>query len=267
MASGWIKIHKQMLDWEWISCPETLSLWIHLLMEANYEDKNWKGIVIPRGSLVTTLPQLSRLTGLTIKQVRTNLSRLISTGEVADKATNKYRVITICKYDTYQVMDDDEGQAEGQSKGRQRADKGQTNGEKKESNKESKEYTRNKEIKKEQLSKDNYSKETGETILDEILEESTAVICGRTEVDISYVEPKLRDKFREFLAMRRKIGKPLKTATGVKARYDRLIKLSGGDIGLAKRIADQTIEHEWQDFFELHETKNSNQSYTNDKYW
>ena len=51
--------------------------------------------------------------------------------------------------------------------------------------------------------------------------------------------------------MRKKIGKPLKTPKGIKDRYSNLIKLSGGDTALAIAIAEQTLSHEWQDFYEL----------------
>lgn len=257
MANGWIKIHKQMLDWEWASCPETMALWIHILLCANYEDKRWHGIMIPRGSLVTGRKELAKNTGLSEQQVRTSLNRLISTNEITISSTNKFSIVTICKYDDYQMVENGINQEDNQDSN-QRATNNQP--------------TINQQITTTKEIKNNISKESISNDIDEKVSElesaAKKVSCQKKDsLDTSFVDEELRDKFKEFLAMRRKIGKPLKTATGVKARYDRLIKLSGGDIELAKRIADQTIEHEWQDFFELHETKNSNQNYTNDKYW
>lgn len=74
----------------------------HLLNKANYEDKYWQGILVKRGQLITSLPHLSEETGISIQSVRTCLNHLKSTGEITDKSTNKYRLITIVKYNTYQ---------------------------------------------------------------------------------------------------------------------------------------------------------------------
>ena len=120
MAGRFIKLYEQILNWEWFKKKNTLSLFIYLLLKANYCDTTFEGQIIHRGQIVTTLPKLACETGQTIKEVRDALSHLIWTGEVADKTTNKYRVITIVKYDEYQK--------DGRQMGSQRADKGQTEG-------------------------------------------------------------------------------------------------------------------------------------------
>ena len=103
---SWIKIHNKLLDWEWASCPETMALWIHILLRANYEDKRWQGITIPRGSFVTSVDNLASTTGLSAQQVRTSLKRLISTSEITSKSTNRFTIITVCKYDSYQLNEE-----------------------------------------------------------------------------------------------------------------------------------------------------------------
>lgn len=115
MAGGYIKIHRQMLEWEWWSDSNTTRLWLYLLLAANYEDKKWQGITIERGQLVTSLEHLSQQTGLSIQQVRTCIARLKTTNEITSKTTNKYSIITICKYVDYQVNENDEQQAEQQT--------------------------------------------------------------------------------------------------------------------------------------------------------
>lgn len=121
----WIKLHESLAEWEWFDHPYMLKLWIYLLIKANFSDVKWHGIVVPRGSLVTSIESLSSALKLTVKQVRLGLQKLESSGNVASKTTNKYRIISICNYDIYQCRDDEEGQAEGQTKGKQRANKGQ----------------------------------------------------------------------------------------------------------------------------------------------
>ena len=106
-TGGFITIHRQILDWEWFEDSATLHLFIFLLLSANYVDGNFKGRVIKRGQLVTSLPKISTGTGLSIRQARTALEHLKSTGEVTDESSSQYRVITIVKYDQYQNATDD----------------------------------------------------------------------------------------------------------------------------------------------------------------
>ena len=102
---GWIKLHTKFLEWEWADDPNMVSLFIHLLLMANYKECEWHGIKIERGQFVTSLSKLSAKTGISIQTLRTCLNRLQSTQEITSKLTNKYRIITICKYDKYQVVE------------------------------------------------------------------------------------------------------------------------------------------------------------------
>ena len=105
---GFIFLHRKFLKWEWSSEPNMVALFIHILLSANYESKKWKGISIERGQFLTSLPSLSAAVGLSVQQVRTCLKRLVESGEITDNSTNKYRLITICKYDDYQPQNIDE---------------------------------------------------------------------------------------------------------------------------------------------------------------
>ena len=105
-TGGFITLHRQILDWEWYKNVNTFVLFLYLLLTANYEDGRFEGKTIKRGQLVTSLQSLSVGTGLTIQQVRTALSHLISTGEITDEPTNRYRVITVIKYSDYQDATD-----------------------------------------------------------------------------------------------------------------------------------------------------------------
>lgn len=102
----WVKLHDKFLEWEWHDKPEMVALWLHLLLFANWKDRRWHGIVVRRGQLVTGRQALSEATGLSVQSVRTCLERLKSTNEITIKSTNKYSIITICKYDTYQCGED-----------------------------------------------------------------------------------------------------------------------------------------------------------------
>lgn len=102
---GWIKAHRSLLDWEWHTDPNMVSLWMHLLVLANFEDKRWKGMVIKRGQLVTSISRLSETTGISQQSLRTCLAKLEQTQEINKQTTNKFTIITILKYDSYQQYD------------------------------------------------------------------------------------------------------------------------------------------------------------------
>jgi len=100
---GWIKIHKRFLDWEWFQEDGMVRLFLNLILRANFQPRKWKGIVIERGQLITGRKQLSIETGLSERTIRTCLQRLEDTGEILRKTTNKFSIINICNYDTYQL--------------------------------------------------------------------------------------------------------------------------------------------------------------------
>lgn len=105
-----------MLSWEWKREPNTIALFVHLLLMANSDETyKYKGELLGVGQLVTSLDDLHSQTGLTLQEVRTALKHLIKTGEVTSKTTNKYRIITICNYASYQLIDIQVQQAEQQA--------------------------------------------------------------------------------------------------------------------------------------------------------
>lgn len=116
----WIKTFRSLISWEWFTKPETLQLFIYCLLRANYEDTSWQGISIKKGSFVTSFDTLSIETKQTIQQLRTNLSRLKRTKEISTKSTNKYTIITICKYEDYQELKSISDQQSDQQKANKR---------------------------------------------------------------------------------------------------------------------------------------------------
>ena len=100
---GFIKIHRQITEWEWYTDIPCRILFEHCLFKANYEDKKWQGIVIERGSFVTSYENLAFETGLTVQQIRTALNKLKSTGELTSKSTSRYSMITVNNWEKYQT--------------------------------------------------------------------------------------------------------------------------------------------------------------------
>ncbi len=99
---GWIKLHRKFASWEWFNISEMVHLFIYLLLNANSEDGEWRGIKVKRGQIITGLNSLNEKTKISIQTLRTCLMRLEKTGEINTQITNKYRIITICNYELYQ---------------------------------------------------------------------------------------------------------------------------------------------------------------------
>ena len=125
MNAGFILLYRQITEWEWYQNPNTFRVFLHCLLMANFAEGRFEGITVNRGQFVTSLPNLSKQTKLTVQQVRTALDHLKSTGEITDKAYSKFRVITVVKYDEYQK---DNRQDNSQSTGNQQAGNSQSTG-------------------------------------------------------------------------------------------------------------------------------------------
>lgn len=124
---GWIKLHRQLLEWEWYDDHNTFRLFIYMLLKANHKDGKWRGNEISKGSFISSISNLATETGLSNKQIRTSLNKLKKTNEVASKGHSKFTVFHIVKYDEYQQ--------EGKQEGTERANKGQTKGKQRATNK------------------------------------------------------------------------------------------------------------------------------------
>jgi len=97
--SGWIKIHRKFLDWQWFEKSEAVHLFIYLLLKANHKDSQWQGIDIKRGQFISSLGKISTDTGISLQSIRTLLNKLEKTNEIELKSTNKFTIVTICKYE------------------------------------------------------------------------------------------------------------------------------------------------------------------------
>lgn len=101
-CGGFIKLFRQILDWEWYDDLPTCRLFIHLLLKANYAERNWHGQTIERGSCITSYATLASETGLSQEQIKRALKNLTKTGEIKRIATNKNTVICVVKYADFQ---------------------------------------------------------------------------------------------------------------------------------------------------------------------
>ncbi len=108
--NGYIKLFRQLKEWEWYANSNVKALFLHCLLSANFKSKKWEGKVIERGQFVTSLSHLADDLGLSVQNIRTCIQKLEKTGELTKVATSTYTVITVCKFDSYQCFEDDDKQ-------------------------------------------------------------------------------------------------------------------------------------------------------------
>ncbi len=101
--SGWVSIHRKIVEWQWYADTNVYRVFTHLIFTASHKDTEWCGIAIKEGQKITSYGNIATEIGaLSVQQVRTALNKLKSTGEITIKTTNRYTVITINKYKDYQ---------------------------------------------------------------------------------------------------------------------------------------------------------------------
>lgn len=102
MNSSWIKLFRELINWEWYSDINTTRLFIHLLLTVNFETKKWKGETIHPGEIITSYSNLAQQAHLSVQTVRTCVSKLKSTGELTIKTSNKFTLIKLNNWIKYQ---------------------------------------------------------------------------------------------------------------------------------------------------------------------
>lgn len=102
LEGGFVKLYRSLLNWEWYDDINTKTVFLHLLLTVSIEDSKWHGITVKRGSRVSSFSTLSKETTLSVKEVRTAISHLESTGEVARYKYPKFTVFSINNFDKWQ---------------------------------------------------------------------------------------------------------------------------------------------------------------------
>lgn len=100
--NGFIVLHRKIVNWKYYQNDSGFRLWIHILLKANWKDGYFKGQLIPRGSLATSLPTLVAETGLSESTVRRWLKRLENDGQIESKVNSHFRVIKVVNYNAFQ---------------------------------------------------------------------------------------------------------------------------------------------------------------------
>ena len=126
---GYIYLYKKITETSFYKDSHAVHLAIHLLLKANYTDKkiifNGQEITIKRGEHLTGTHALAMETGMTRSMVMRKLEILKNVGFSDIKSNNRFSIITICKYNDFQIIKYNVGQQIGQPADNQRTTSGQ----------------------------------------------------------------------------------------------------------------------------------------------
>ncbi len=109
MAHGHISIHRAILSHHlWDKNKKTkFEAWIYILMRASWRPKKivfgYQVVHVERGEFVTSQKELCEALRWSRESVRSLLKLLVSDEMISLETKPRYSVITICKYDTYQL--------------------------------------------------------------------------------------------------------------------------------------------------------------------
>lgn len=101
---GFVKLSRNLLEWEWYQDANTTRLMLHLLLKSNFKTKKWQGFVIYPGEMITSLDNLSNELNLSVGMIRNSLKKLKNGKYIATKPTNRFTKIKILKSSIYEEV-------------------------------------------------------------------------------------------------------------------------------------------------------------------
>ncbi len=106
MNRGYIKIWRKIEDSGLLQLPNTMTLFMYLLLRATYQDRKIGtplGVVeLKRGQFISGRHKLAQALDQSEQQIRTGLERLEMLGIISIIATSKYSIYIIENYNNYQ---------------------------------------------------------------------------------------------------------------------------------------------------------------------
>jgi hypothetical protein len=212
MATGFVKLHREVMDHAVFRNPWLWKLFTWCIMRAKYIPSS--DLEVPRGSFTTGRIQAADELAASPSSIYRGLHQLEKLGCISLKANSKWTTVSVCNYETYQ---DSDFFSEQQMNSRRTADEQQMNNDRTASGHTIRREEGKKVRKKEQTD-------------------------FETPIPSTLDTPRFRAAWGDWKAHRLEIKKPLKPTQSVK----QLAKLES--IGELRAIAmiEHTIEKGWQ---------------------
>lgn len=207
--------------------------WIDLLQSAQFENKklliSGRPINVKRGQLAISLRFLAGRWNWSKNKVSYFLNVLISESMIkrTDNGTPQ-TIITICKYDNYNMCQKNKGHNPGQERDSEGTKKGQE---------------RDSEgTKQKKGNKGNKENNNPLPLLDD------------------FVSDDFKAAFSLWLDYKKERAEKYKSVRSLKACYDKLVKLSGNSPDVAHEIVNQSMANNWAGLFPLKNKSNGNEN-------
>lgn len=116
--SGYIKLHRQLLDSIHFQNPNYLKVWIWMLLKANFKTKivsvkvsnGYTNVIINRGQFIFGRHRAAIELDMDDSMVYRIVMVFQKSEAISIKSNNQYSIITICKYDDYNSKDENNEQ-------------------------------------------------------------------------------------------------------------------------------------------------------------
>lgn len=102
MKSGWLKIYRSIVDWEWFCEHDMTTFFIWCLCNANVDGRMWRGVYVKPGQLVVSRSTVCKELGISERRYRTIISRFAKSGEISVKPQGAFSILTIMNWEIYQ---------------------------------------------------------------------------------------------------------------------------------------------------------------------
>lgn len=111
MGNEWITINKDVFDMGRYESLNVFRVFLYFLTHAAQKPRFDRGVRLECGQVIVTMDEVCEATGLTAREYRTAISKLIKDKQTTNKrqtidkrTTNKFSIITICNFDSYILM-------------------------------------------------------------------------------------------------------------------------------------------------------------------
>jgi predicted transcriptional regulator len=224
--TGFIKVHRKLLQSSFYNRSQYVHLWLHLLLKANHAGKkiiwNNKEIELQPGQLITGRIKLETETGINQNTIQYILKFFENSNMIQQRNNSQNRIITIVSWHEFQKFNNEITTSQ------QRA---------------------NNEITTSQQ-RDN----TNNNVKNEKNEKNEKNINSESEknfLDYSFVSEKVKKEFTAYIDQKTKKPKNQKQAEQI---YQHLQTLSENNSRRAAEILKQSIRNQWQDLYPLNES-------------
>jgi hypothetical protein len=117
MGNEWITINKDVFDIGRYESLNVFRVFLYFLTHAAQKPRFDRGVRLECGQVIVTMDEVCEATGLTAREYRTAISKLVKDKQTTNerqtidkRTTNKFSIITICNFDSYILMEKGERQ-------------------------------------------------------------------------------------------------------------------------------------------------------------